>query len=354
MPVNLNLFTYSALSAKARASYGRLLNEENYRMLIEMGSVGEIASYLKENTYYREILSNVDETKIHRGQLENIIKTDIMKEYDKFLKFTSGNARKFLQSTYKKYETESLKIIFRRLETVGGVMSAEGYLLFLKNSSDVDFHKLIKSKDSLEFIENLKGTEYYDVLRPFTSTGVSINLFNLEMVLDLHYFKFLYKRMKKYLKGRDFAPLDESFGIKTDVLNMLWIYRCKKYYGMKNEIIRSYILPFNAGLRKETLNRLIDSDSIEEFLEIASQTKYKSIFKRDIDGFFEVNFADYMYNIHMKLFRKYSLTVTSAVDYIHMKEYELSNIISIIEGIRYGLPPEKIRKFIVGFDIRGE
>jgi V/A-type H+-transporting ATPase subunit C len=351
--VNLDLFTYSALSSKARASYGRLLTAEDYNMLIDMKNVNEIAGYLKKNTYYSEILSNVDETLIHRGQLENIIKTDIMKEYDKFLRFTSGNARKFLQSTYKKYETESLKIIFRRLETVGGVMSAEGYLLFLKNTSEVDFHKLIKSKDSLEFIENLKGTEYYDVLRPFTGTGVKINLFNLEMVLDLHYFKFLYKRMKKYLTGKDFRPLEESFGVKTDVLNMLWIYRCKKYYNMKKEIIRSYILPFNAGIRKETLNRLIEAEDIEEFLEIAGTTKYSSIFIRDIDGFFEVNFADYMYNIHMKLFRKYPLSVTAAVDYIHMKEYELSNIISIIEGIRYGLPAEKIRKFVVGFDLRG-
>ena len=351
--MNLDLFTYSALSSKARASYGRLLTAEDYNMLIDMKNVNEIAGYLKKNTYYSEILSNVDEALIHRGQLENIIKTDIMKEYDKFLRFTSGNARKFLQSTYKKYETESLKIIFRRLETVGGVMSAEGYLLFLKNTSEVDFHKLIKSKDSLEFIENLKGTEYYDVLRPFTGTGVKINLFNLEMVLDLHYFKFLYKRMKKYLTGKDFMPLAESFGVKTDVLNMLWIYRCKKYYNMKKEIIRSYILPFNAGIRKETLNRLIEAEDIEEFLEIAGTTKYSSIFIRDIDGFFEVNFADYMYNIHMKLFRKYPLSVTAAVDYIHMKEYELSNIISIIEGIRYGLPAEKIRKFVVGFDLRG-
>lgn len=352
--MNLNLFEYSALSTKVRASFGRLLDAEDYLNIIEMGSISELTSYLKNNTYYRDILSNVDENLVHRGHLENIIKTDIMKEYEKFLKFTNGNARRFLKSTYKKYETESLKIIFRRLETVGNVMSAEGYLLFLKGSSDVDFHKLIKSTDSREFIENLRGTEYYDALRPFTGINIKINLFNLEMVLDLHYFKFLYKRMKKYLQGRDYLPLADSFGIKTDVLNMLWIYRCKKYYDIKDDIIRNYILPFNSGIKKETLSQLIEAESIEEFLDIADKTKYSEIFKREIDGFFEVNFADYMYNVHMRLFRKYPLTVSSAVDYIHMKEYELSNIISVIEGIRYQLPPEKIKKFIVGFNIRGE
>lgn len=347
--MDLSLFTYGALSSKARASFAKLLTREDYEELIEKNNVAEIVEYLKNSTHYKAILSNVDEHSIHRGQLENIIKTDIMKEYSKFLRFTSGNARKFLQSTYKKYETESLKIIFRRLETVGNVMSAEGFLLFLKDNASVDFHRLLKSKDSMEFINNLQGTEYYDVLKPFSADNVKINLFNIEMVLDLNYFKFLHKRMKKYLKGNDKKPLEDSFGIKTDVLNILWIYRCKKYYDMPREIILSYILPFNSNIKKETLRQLIDTNDLEDFAKIVAGTKYAGIFNRDIDEFFEVNFAEYMYNVHMKLFRRYPLTVSSAVDYIHMKEYELSNIISVIEGIRYGLRPEKIKKYIVGF-----
>lgn len=347
--MDLSLFTYSALSAKARASYGKLLTKEDYEELIEKSSVAEVAGYLKNSTHYSSVLSNVDEKSIHRGQLENIIKTDIMREYSKFLKFTNGNARAFLRSTYKKYETESLKIIFRRLETVGSVISAEGFLLFLQDNKSVDFHRLLKSGSSMEFISNLEGTEYYDVLKPFAADNVEINLFNLEMVLDLNYFKFLYKRMKKYLHGKDWKPLEDSFGIKTDVLNILWVYRCKKYYDMPKEIINSYLLPFNYKLRKETLRSLVEANDLEEFAEIVAGTKYASIFQRDIDEFFEVNFAEYMYNVHMKLFRNHPLTVSAAVDYIHMKEYELSNIISIIEGIRYGLRPEKIKKFIVGF-----
>ena len=347
--LDLSLFTYGALAAKARASYGKLLTKKDYEELIEKNSVSAVAEYLKNSTHYTDILSNVDEHVIHRGQLENIIKTDIMKEYSRFLKFTSGNARKFLQSTYKKYETESLKIIFRRLETVGNVMSAEGFLLFLKDNASLDFHRLLKSKDSMEFINNLEGTEYYAVLKPFAAPNVKLNLFNVEMVLDLNYFKYLRKNMKKYLHGNDKEPLEESFGIKTDVLNLLWIYRCKKYYKLPQEIIRTYVLPYNKGLRKETLRQLVETDDLEKFTEIVSRTKYSEIFERDIDEFFEVNFAEYMYNVHMKLFRRYPMTVSVAVDYIHMKEYELSNIISIIEGIRYGLSPEKIKKFIVGF-----
>ena len=155
---------------------------------------------------------------------------------------------------------------------------------------------------------------------------------------------------KEGLKERMYDGLEESFGIKTDVLNLLWIYRCKKYYNLPHEIIKTYILPYNTNLRKETLRKLIETDDLESFTEIISGTKYFEIFQRDVDEFFEVNFAEYMYNVHMRLFRRYPMTVSVAVDYIHMKEYELSNIISIIEGIRYGLRPEKIKKFVVGFN----
>ena len=93
--LDLSLFTYGALAAKARASYGKLLIKADYEELTEKNSVADVAGYLKNSTHYTNILSNVDEHAIHRGQLENIIKTDIMKEYSRFLKFTSGNARKF-------------------------------------------------------------------------------------------------------------------------------------------------------------------------------------------------------------------------------------------------------------------
>lgn len=347
--MDFSLFTYGALAAKTRASFGKLLDKKDYIELIEKKSVGEIASYLKSSTHYSSVLKETDEKNIHRGQLEKMIKTDIMNEYSRFLRFTSGDARKFLQSTYKKYETESLKIIFRRLETTGNVMSGEGSMLFLKDNTDVDFHKLLQSKDSAEFISNLKGTEYYDVLKPFAADNSQINLFNIEMILDLNYFKYLSKRMKKYLKGQDIKPLYESFGVKTDVLNLLWIYRCKKYFNMPKEIIYSYVLPYNTRIRKKTLINLIEAENLEKFSEIVRGTKYASIFERNIDEFFEMNFAEYMYKIHLKMFRRHALSISSVVDYIHMKEYELSNIVSIIEGIRYGLRPEKIKKYIVGY-----
>jgi V/A-type H+/Na+-transporting ATPase subunit C len=341
--------TYSAINTKARALYGKLLKKDDYEELILKKSVNEIASYLKNSTHYSSVLKDVNENTVHRSELEVIIRKDIMNDYHKFLRFTSGNARKFLQGTYKKHETESLKALFRALETGGDPGLFADSLLFLKDNTTVNFENLLKSQTSQEFIKNLEGTEYYNVLKPFVTDNIPVSLFNIEMLLDLNYFKFLHKRIAKYVRGKDTQPLEKEFGIKTDVLNILWIYRCKKYYSMKKEIIYSYILPFNYYITRNTLNSMVEAQDMEAFMDLVSKTRYKKIFERDIDQFYELNFAQYMYETHRGFFRKYALTLSSPVDYLHMKEYELSNIVSIIEGIRYGLMPEKIRKFIVSY-----
>ena len=64
--------TYSSnvILAKARAMYGRRLTRANYRELLECRTVGEVASYLKNQTSYGSILAGINESDIHRGQLE--------------------------------------------------------------------------------------------------------------------------------------------------------------------------------------------------------------------------------------------------------------------------------------------
>ena len=53
--------TYSSnvILAKARAMYGRRLTRANYRELLECRTVGEVASYLKNQTGYGSILAGI-------------------------------------------------------------------------------------------------------------------------------------------------------------------------------------------------------------------------------------------------------------------------------------------------------
>ena len=63
-----------AIPAKARAKYGRRLTSEDYNNLIHCKTVAEVANYLKSNTYYNDVLSQLNEHNIHRGQVELLLK----------------------------------------------------------------------------------------------------------------------------------------------------------------------------------------------------------------------------------------------------------------------------------------
>ena len=104
----LGTMKYGALSGKTRAMFGRLLRKENYEELVQKKSVNEVVSYLKNNTHYHHILSDVDENNIHRGQLENLLKRDLVGDYEKLLRFTHGDLNKFIDLLYVKIEIESL------------------------------------------------------------------------------------------------------------------------------------------------------------------------------------------------------------------------------------------------------
>lgn len=339
---------YSALAGKTRAMYGKLLTEENYRELMHQKSVGEVAAYLKANSFYRDAVSALNEEDIHRVQFENSLRKSLLDDYRKLFCFSQRNIKEFLKVAYHKHEVESIKRLFRILEMERTVTLVEDSLLFLTKYDTLNITSLTKARNSQEFITNLKGTGYYQVLRPFLTEDKRHNLFDIEMSLDRYYLGLVLSKKKKFLQGLDAKVVEVSLGTETDVLNLLWIYRGRMIYNLDRSVILGYLIPQSYKLSRELLYELVDAKDPEAFRQIAARTKYADLFFSDKHIFFELNFSEYMFNMHRSFLRKYGFSISSALSYLHLKEYELSNIISIFEGIRYQLPVETIAKYIVG------
>lgn len=343
---------YSALAGKTRAMYGKLLTIENYMELMRQKTVGDVAAYLKLNTYYSDALSGINTAEIHRAQLENILRKSLLKDYRKLFCFSQGNIREFLKVAYLKYEIESFKRLFRILETEGDTTIVEDSLLFLNKYGTLDIAKLSTAVNSQEFIANLEGTVYYDVLRPFLAENRKYNLFDIEMALDMYYLNLVFRKRKKLLEGLNDRVVGISLGTEVDVSNLLWIYRGRMIYNLDRSVILGYLIPHRYKLSTGLIYELVDAKDSEAFIKIAGRTKYANLFVSDVHRYYELNLSEYMHRLHRSFLRKYSFSISCALSYLHLKEYELSNIISIVEGIRYQLPVETIRGFITG--IRGD
>jgi V/A-type H+-transporting ATPase subunit C len=339
---------YSALAGKSRAMYGKLLTTENYRDLMRQKSVGDVAAYLKYNTPYKDTVSSLNESDIHRVPFENMLRKSLLNDYRKLFCFSQGSIKEFLKVALLKHEVESVKRLFRVLEMEKTVNLVEDSLLFLSKYDTLNISRLTKSRNSHEFIANLQGTAYYNVLRPFLSEEPSHNLFHIEMALDMHYLNFVLSRKKRLLEGLDASVVERSIGTEIDVLNLLWIYRGRMIYNLDRSVILGFFIPQGYKLSRDLVYELADARDPEAFKQIASRTKYAGLFASDKHHFFELNFNEYMYSMHLSFLRKYGFSISSALSYLHLKEYELSNIISILEGIRYNLPVEEIARYVVG------
>ena len=108
----MSIFSDNVVVAKIHAMYGKMLTPAQYEDLIACKSVPDIASYLKNNTSYSNVLENANEILIHRGQLENFIKKQSFENYSKIYRYMSGSGNDMFNMMIEEFEMlEVLRMI---------------------------------------------------------------------------------------------------------------------------------------------------------------------------------------------------------------------------------------------------
>jgi V/A-type H+-transporting ATPase subunit C len=199
----------------------------------------------------------------------------MINDYDKVFHHVQGEIKIFLKLLYNKYEIENLKVIFRILESGNNISLSEDSFTFLSKNEDIRVSKLIESKSSASFIANLKGSVYYDVLKDYEQNTTFLNLFNIETSLDQYYFSLLMKKKKKLLTDEDEKVIHEALVKQIDIMNLLWIYRSKKYFDMNREEIYNNMIQNKSKLNRETMKELVDAKDVKAFSALIKNTMYK-------------------------------------------------------------------------------
>lgn len=82
-------YSHNALSAKARAKFGKRLTLQNFNELLACQSVGEAALYLKNRTYFGPFLSEVRSVDVHRGRLEELLRRKSFEDYSSLVRYSN-------------------------------------------------------------------------------------------------------------------------------------------------------------------------------------------------------------------------------------------------------------------------
>ena len=342
------IVSYSGLTTKIMAMRSRLLTRDELHEVTMQENVPAVVSYLKKKPAYSGILEIVVPSEIHRGQVEPILRETVYRDFNKIYLFANQEQRQFLKAYFMRYEVYFLKECLARLfdqnHTPVDVTPFETYFHRL---SPLRFKQLRSAESMGEFLEILKNTKYYAPLCRVMHLDRK-SLFDYEAALDLYSFSCFWKEKDVIADGVDREELTEILGSKFEMLNMQWIYRCKRYYKMSRAEIFSILIPLNYHISKKELTEMVDAEDLPALIRCMEKSFYGHAFGAADPERIEADYSAYMKKILKKGSRREPYSLATIYSYLYTKEHEVDELIIALECVRYKVAgPDAMRHLLV-------
>ena len=341
------LLAYSGTTTKIRAIQSRLLTPKDYTALSGMDSVANALAYLKQKPAYQAIFAGRDEKSLHRNEVEQLLTYSIYADFQKIYRFSTIHQREFMDLYFGRYEIalikRSLRMVFdhRNIPTDLTIFTD-----FFNHHSSLNLNHLVQSRNVEEFVENLNGSIYYSPLKQLESYSLP-TLWDYEMALDLFYFKWLWKKGQKLFKSKsDQKIFMDAYGTKIDLLNIQWIYRSKHYFQMDSPQIYAHLIPAAYHLTSQDIKSLSEAQGLNEMKAAYTHTYYGRRFPESDLEHLNKDYSRIRHKIQTQNARKDPYSIATLISYLYEKEHEIDKITTILEGVRYGLPKEKIETYV--------
>ena len=350
----LQVMKNSALSAKIHAMSGKVLSPEHYDELMSLNSVSAVAAYLNERTGYRTVLQKDSLTLLHRGRLERILNHGADRDFKAVFHYIEGKNAMFLKSYQVLGYIESVKLFLRLLYRGASEQVTEYFDEIVFENGVVKSAELATVTDFSAFAELIRKMPVYEALRTFEQDEKRQKPFFYDVALDTFYVKTLKKLEKRYLSGADRKAAEALFGVETDLSNLSYILRCKDRFQLSEDEIFASLIPYYHRLTEQIIQEIVTAPSVKNAMQIIrDKTPYGKAFSAE-DRFYEKRIREFLAEYYHRLARKNAYSLQEAICFIKLRQIEIGNIVSVIEGIRYGLPPEQIRSVLVGYRRKGD
>ena len=335
----------NAVISKARAKYGKRLIEKDYTAMLRCGSVTEVVHYLRSYTCYQQYLSRIIGADIHRGFVEHILREEL---FNNFLSLCRYNANHSPVTGFILRQTEIDQLM--KYLTLLSIGKPEEYIfslpLYFDEHTELDLQVLSGCRSYSAFLDTVKYSKYKEILSQYKPSNGKLRLSEIENALDRFSFVELYKDIGKVKNKQSRKELTELFDSFADYNNYSRILRLKKYYDTDNETIKEYLMPFG-NLKGNKADEILCEGGYEEVSRALTQTRLgKKLQKKQIGVSNRVGSRSRFELCRHNLYFSQNPEVVLLSYYI-LSDTELNNVITIIEGVRYGLSPKEIKDLII-------
>lgn len=345
----LSSMSSGAILSKTRAMFGRRLTSEDYAVLSQKRDLAGAASYLVSLEGYRDLLDGTSAASLRRREFEGMLRHRHFKNFESLCRYELSIGEKF--SDYILLSTE-IELITRTLSRVMSTRTDDGVFMsaspYLDKRLKLDIPKMATAQSYAELLDAVRASVFYPVLKRF-SGGPAGELTVYENALYAEYYRRIFNTVDSSLSGTARDTLRDIFTSKIDLENLVRVVRFKEHFtGASPEIIRTSLLPLG-NVTGEAAVSLAECENSGAVIALAGSMKP---FRRKLGELSSCRRIDELPEryilkrcLHEIHFSPYPAVVM--ISYLYTSEIEISNIIKIVEGIRYGLPPSKITELLI-------
>lgn len=338
-----------AVIEKAKAMYGKRITKQQYQEMFRCRTVPELASYLKNDTAYREILLGVEETHLHRGQLEHLLHRAGFERYINlyyYLLESKNTLFRFVLLAREMSVLLQMILLLKAKSHQNLITDLPGYLI---KHATIDLLGVAKAKNFAQLIEVLADSEYAVILKRFmpTDSNPILDYPGCEYALYQSYYKHLFQMINTSYSGQERTQLQVFFRLQVELANIEHITRSHALEIPDQEVVRS-LLPYHYKLSGKQLADMLQAKDLDEIKQFLLQTGYRNMFSddhshQDIEGYTKRYFSEYCRKILR--FSPFASLVFFA--YYNLNQVELNNITTVIEGVRYHASQEQIQELLI-------
>ncbi len=329
--------------------FGRRLTDEDYRALSGKRDIAGAASYLCSLEGYRDLLENVNISMLHREELEMLLRRRHYKNFESLCRYELSIGERF--SDYILLSTEA-ELIARAMSRVMSPRANDEPVISAAPALDrllkIDLDALGTARNFRELLEAVKGSVFYGALKRFGDDPAG-DIIVYENALYTEYYRRILETVDESLSGQGRDTLRDVFTSMIDLKNLVRVVRFKEHFpGASPEIIRTSLLPLG-NVVKSTAVALAECKNAGDVISLARTMKP---FRHRLDELPRCHRIDELPDryllkrcLHEIYFSPHPPVVM--ISYLYISEIEITNIIKVVEGIRYGISPSEITELLI-------
>ena len=340
-----------AIVPKAKAIAARRLTQDDYAELERKRSVLEVTAALQSHPYFADSLKGLSPMNLHRAQIEEALRKDIFYKYESLMHYMY---EKNSFGTCFLMRCEITELLAKlRLLSMGFrhhyIVQLPG---FLASKTSFSLLKLAKAETVEECMPVVVGTPYAKVLASvMPPRGKRPDYLLCEHAFWNYYYTTVLAQIDHSISGSTRADTKRLFQQEAEIYNLDLLFRAKAFYNaqLPPKKICELLLDVSYILPPKKLHQMANARNLDEFLHLYNESRAKAVYgERTADlgkpSDIEANRALYHAAERLLHFSCTPQTVLAAT--LCLADIQRSNIINIIEGVRYGLPAAQINTFL--------